>query len=162
MSPAGRKDSGSGARPGRTRVHGTRTKGRELALKYLYGSDVQGKGSVKDFDAFAVQQEARGLAVTFARELVAGVLASKSEIDAVLTGLATNWSLGRMGVVDRNILRLGCYEILHAPEIPVRVAINEAVELAKKFGTAQSGAFVNGILDRIRRPEGDSGPVKGD
>lgn len=152
-SDAAPKKKAAGAPAPIPRIHGRRTKGRELALKYLFAADLQGKGSVEDFDRFAVQQEAHGAVVVFARDLVAGVLAVRDDLDQVLRGLAANWKLERMAATDRNVLRLGAYEILHAPETPVRVAINEGVELAKKFGSAQSGAFVNGILDRIRRPE---------
>jgi transcription antitermination protein NusB len=135
------------------RAHGQRSRGRELALKDLFAADVKGAGSVEDFDAFALQQEERGVTVAFARDLVTGVLAARADIDRMLGGLAANWSLGRMAVVDRNVLRIGAHEILHRTETPVRVAINEAVELAKKFGASESGAFVNGILDRVKRPD---------
>jgi len=140
------------------RGFGPRSRGRELALKYLYAADVAGLKTVEDFDTFIVSQEERGAAIPFARTLVAGVLEHREEIDAVLGKLASNWSLDRMAVVDRNILRLGSYEILFDDEIPEKATINEAVELAKRFSTAQSGAFVNGILDQLRRREvrGDS------
>jgi len=84
----------------------------------------------------------------FARELVAGVRRHRAEMDRLFAEIAENWSLERMAPTDRNVLRLGAYEILFT-ETPDRVAINEAVELAKRYGTAQSGPFVNGILDRL-------------
>jgi len=86
--------------------------------------------------------------VEFARGLVAGVRRSRSELDALIEQAAENWSLSRMAVTDRNVLRMGAYEILFS-ETPDPVAINEAVELAKRYGTSQSGPFVNGILDRL-------------
>lgn len=84
----------------------------------------------------------------FCLSLVFGVQRNRDELDAMLTETAQNWSLDRMAATDRNVLRLGAFEILYA-ETPQRAAINEAVELAKRFGSAQSAAFVNGILDRF-------------
>ena len=85
----------------------------------------------------------------FARELVDGVLEHRSEIDERIKSVAENWDLARMAVVDRNVLRLGVYELVHRRDIPPKVTINEAIDLAKRYGTAESGTFVNGILDRI-------------
>lgn len=89
-------------------------------------------------------------ALDFARSLVQGVQAQRAELDQQIEKAAENWSLTRMAATDRNVLRLGAFELLHSVT-PDRVAIDEAVELAKRFGTAQSGAFVNGILDRLLR-----------
>jgi N utilization substance protein B len=86
--------------------------------------------------------------IAFARSLVSGVRRNREELDALLSRTADNWSVERMAATDRNVLRLGAYEILYA-ETPDPVAINEAVELAKRFGSAQSAQFVNGILDRF-------------
>ncbi len=105
---------------------------------------------MEDFDAFVVHQGARGMSVAFARELVAGTLSMWDRLNTIILPLAKNWKLDRMATVDRNILRIGCYELTFTPEVPASVAINEAVELAKKYGTSRSGAFVNGILDRVR------------
>ena len=91
----------------------------------------------------------------FARELVAGVRRNRKEMDEVIERTAENWSLKRMTGTDRNVLRLGAYEVLYA-DTPDRVAIDEAVELAKRFGTAQSAQFVNGILDRLMHDEAGS------
>ena len=87
-------------------------------------------------------------AMQFARSLVAGVRKYRDELDAAIEQSAENWSLSRMAATDRNVLRLGAYELQHT-DTPPRVAIDEAVELAKRFGTSQSGPFVNGILDRL-------------
>jgi N utilization substance protein B len=84
----------------------------------------------------------------FARELVSGVHSRHESLDALIERLAANWSLKRMAATDRNVLRLGTYEILHC-DTPSRVAVDEAVELAKRFGSAQSAQFVNGILDKV-------------
>jgi len=89
---------------------------------------------------------------TFARELVAGVRRHRAALDAAVEGVAANWSLKRMAATDRNVLRLGAFELLHT-DTPPRVAIDEAVELAKRFGAAQSSQFVNGILDKIMHTE---------
>jgi N utilization substance protein B len=88
--------------------------------------------------------------IEFAQRLLSGVRRNRGELDAMLTERAENWSLQRMAVTDRNVLRLGAFEIVYA-DTPDRVAINEAVELAKRFGARQSAQFVNGILDRFLR-----------
>jgi N utilization substance protein B len=87
--------------------------------------------------------------VEFTRELIAGVREHQPRIDEMIQGVAENWRLDRMAAIDRNILRLGAYEVLYRDEIPPKVAINEALELAKRYSTAQSSRFVNGILDRV-------------
>jgi N utilization substance protein B len=89
----------------------------------------------------------------FAEEIVEGVNRNLASIDEKLSGYATNWQLNRMAVIDRNILRMGVYELKFSSGIPPKVAINEAVELAKKFGDLESGKFVNGILDKIHKQE---------
>ena len=140
-----------------------RTRARELALQFLYMMDVQGPEYRAGLDAF-LDEELRGddgaekpgaaEAKEYARRLVDGTTSRRAEIDALLGEAARNWDLSRMAVVDRNVLRLGCYEMLHEPDVPTKVAINEAIELGKRFSTEQSGAFVNGILDRIRKDRG--------
>jgi N utilization substance protein B len=80
------------------------------------------------------------------------VLANQADIDRRLTEAAENWRLTRMAVVDRNVLRLGAYELLHMPETPPNVALDEAIELGRRYGSADSPAFVNGVLDRLRQP----------
>jgi transcription antitermination protein NusB len=128
----------------------SRSRGRELALKYLYQADVR-RGDVEPFDAFAVHQEEGGTAAEFARFLAEGVLAKKPELDQAIAQVARNWSISRMPVIDRNILRIGTFELLGADPPPRSVVINEAIELAKRFSTADSGKFINGILDKIGR-----------
>lgn len=138
-------------------AHGSRSKGRELALKFLFGTDLRGRDDMEVLDDFILHQDARGPSADFARVLVAGILETWERLDRVIGAMAKNWALHRMATTDRNILRLGCYELLCRSETPAGVVINEAVELAKKYGTSNSGAFVNGILDRIRirRDEGE-------
>ncbi|MBL9123754.1 MAG: transcription antitermination factor NusB, partial [Planctomycetaceae bacterium] len=94
--------------------------------------------------------------VEFARSLVAGVRRNRAELDQLLAGTADNWTLERMAATDRNVLRLGAFEILYT-STPGRVAINEAVELAKRFGAKQSAQFVNGILDKFRAGQREKG-----
>ena len=85
----------------------------------------------------------------FAERLVAGVRADKRDLDALIGTYATNWKVGRMPIIDRNILRMACFELLHVPEVPAKVTLNEAIELAKSFGDEEASKFVNGILDRV-------------
>lgn len=95
--------------------------------------------------------DADGEVHVFADALVRGVSGHLEEIDGLLAAHSTNWKLSRMAAVDKNILRMAAFELTRCPDIPVKVTINEAVEIAKRFGTAESGAFVNGILDNIAR-----------
>ena len=93
----------------------------------------------------------------FAQELVRGALEDRAAIDARIEAASLHWRLARMPVVDRNILRIGTFELAHRPDIPVSVSINEAIELAKRYGGAESRSFVNGILDRIAADVGRGG-----
>ncbi len=129
---------------------GLRRKGREYALQVLFGSDLAGAGrEVVDFGAFWSERRAAPEVQTFAEALVRGVAAHLQEIDAVIGRHARNWAMARMAAVDRNVLRVAVYELLHVPDIPERVVLNEAIEIAKKYGGEDSGSFVNGILDDI-------------
>ncbi|HVG92831.1 MAG TPA: transcription antitermination factor NusB [Planctomycetota bacterium] len=135
-----------------------RTRARELALQFLYAVDIQGDEYREQLDSF-LHQELAGKpgeqeATDYARRLVEGVILHRPAIDQLLSDAARNWGLTRMAGIDRNCLRLGVYELLHETEVPTKVAINEAIELAKRYSTEQSGAFVNGILDRIRKDRG--------
>jgi transcription antitermination protein NusB len=146
----------------RRAVFAARTKGRELALRYLYQRDLRSDAE-PSFEDFALFENARGAAVEFARMLVDGVAKNRATIDENLKALAKNWALHRMAVVDRNVLRLGACEMTLPRPSPPGVAINEAVELAKKYGSAKSGRFINGILDRLARSPGflkaDAAPI---
>lgn len=138
-----------------------RTLAREFALQILYELDVRGDDAWEDIDAALDQRAVPEEARAYARELVVGVREHRAHIDALISGTAEHWEIGRMAMVDRNILRLATYELLHRRDVPPLVVINEAIELAKRFSTKASGAFVNGILDAIRmrvRPNGDSDP----
>jgi N utilization substance protein B len=120
--------------------------------------DVQGPEYREALDRFLAEEleDKPGTepAKEYARRLVDGTTQHRAQIDALLGDAARNWDLSRMAVVDRNVLRIGCYEMLHEPDVPTKVAINEAIELGKRFSTEQSGAFINGILDRIRKDQG--------
>jgi N utilization substance protein B len=135
-----------------TSATGTRRSGRAYALQLLYArdgdpsADVAG-AAVSWADAFELEIEPT--AQLFARDLVAAASERAERIDAMIAAASKNWRIDRMSRVDRNILRLGACELIAFPDVPVKVVINEAVELAKRFGTAESSAFVNGVLDRI-------------
>ncbi len=130
---------------------GPRTRSRELALQALFAQDVHKDGDRHAYEFTLVHAEVSPEVADFARQLVEGVLERTAEWDALIASAADNWDLSRLATVDRNILRLAVYEMLARDDIPNKVAINEAIELGKRFSTKQSGAFVNGILDRIRK-----------
>jgi len=126
-----------------------RTKARERALQALYQIDVAAEGIDEALARFwrsfePVEREVQALAET----LVRGVADHRRTIDDAIEGASQNWRLDRMAKVDRNVLRLAAYELLRT-DVPVKVAINEAIELGKKYGSESTGAFVNGVLDRI-------------
>lgn len=131
----------------------TRTLAREAALQYLYEVDVVGLGEAEALEEFLARQLGRAEARPFAARLVCGVLEHREEIDRALGETAEHWSLARMAVVDRNILRLGACELLHCGDVPAKVALDEAINLARRFSTEEACAFVNGILDRIRQKQ---------
>ncbi len=130
-----------------------RSKGREMALQILYQSEW---GTFEDIEE-AIEEYLNGLgpekvslnhpSVKFAKKQLKGVLEHKDELDKIIQKFLKGWKLNRLASVDRNILRLGLYELLKCSDIPAKVAINEAVELAKKFGSDESSSFVNGVLD---------------
>ena len=125
-----------------------RSRAREVALQILYQDDLNPQHAVPDDARFVETRLQAPELVEFARSLIDGVRRNRQQLDDVLSQTADHWSLGRMAATDRNVLRLGAYEILHS-DTPRNVAINEAVELAKRFGSRQSAQFVNGILDRL-------------
>jgi N utilization substance protein B len=140
---------------------GSRRSGRAYALQLLYARDGDASTDVAGAaaswaEAFAIEVDAT--AQGFARELVAAAAERAAKLDELIAGASKNWRIDRMSRVDRNILRLGACELVAFSDVPVKVVINEAVELATRFGTAESSAFVNGVLDRIatavgRHPE---------
>lgn len=130
-----------------------RTLARECALKVLYKIEV-GKDPVQvSLDDFWSRQGAAEDVRKFAEELVRGVRENIARIDGLISKYAENWEIKRLAIIDKNVLRLGTFELLYMESIPVKVSINEAIELAKKYGDVDSGKFVNGVLDRIRKEE---------
>lgn len=127
-----------------------RSKSREYALQMLYQADIRHADCRQVLDEFWHGVEAPEELKAFANELVSGTIGQLSEIDPLIAGFADNWELKRMAVIDRNILRLGVFELLRG-EVPPKVCINEAIELAKRFGDTESGKFINGILDAIHK-----------
>jgi len=130
-----------------------RTKAREYVLQMLYQVDITGgcwQEIIKSFWENSDRQENSEELKDFSTELLGGVVKHIQEIDKKISKYAANWQLERMAFVDRNIMRLGCFELLFRQDIPPKVAINEAVELAKKYSGLESGKFVNAILDQIK------------
>ena len=132
-----------------------RTKARECALQILYQIDLSGSNAqdcVKNYWE-NYQKDGEPPVKEFAELLVFGVRDNMERIDKIVSSYAENWQLNRMAVVDRNILRLATFELLYRDDIPPKVSINEAIDIAKKFGDQDSGKFVNGILDKINKTE---------
>lgn len=128
---------------------GNRRKARECALQILYQMDVSEHSAEEALAAFWQNFDPEVDVKDFATELVFGVSARQTEIDERIQQSSHHWKLERMAKVDRNVLRLAVFEILHRDDIPKKVSLNEAIEIAKRFGTEDSGAFINGILDHI-------------
>ncbi|MBX9679308.1 MAG: transcription antitermination factor NusB [Gemmataceae bacterium] len=128
-----------------------RTRAREVALQLLFQRDLQPGVTRLQVDAFAKERLSDEPSVAFCIKLYDGVIERQAEIDQRLAGAAENWRVSRMAAVDRNLLRLSAFELLYDPETPAPVVIDEAVELARRFGAGESSAFVNGILDRLKR-----------
>ena len=126
----------------------TRSRAREVALQALFQEDLNPRDSRDQLAPFVEARLQDDELREFATALVLGVMRNQAELDAVLEAKADNWSLARMAATDRNVMRLGAFEIRYT-DTPDRVAINEAVELAKRFGSKQSSQFVNGILDKL-------------
>jgi len=131
-----------------------RSRARRLAMQILYQRDITGEGVtyILNTKAYSVED---GEPDEFCRELLAGVEQHLPEIDETIGAVSENWSVSRMPLVDRNILRLATYELLFDSEVPASVAINEAVELAKVFGGEDSSKFVNGVLGKIAEKTAD-------
>jgi N utilization substance protein B len=130
-----------------------RTRSREYALQILYQIDITHEDPLSAIDDFWQAHLEEGIdeeMKAFAAEIVKGTVQNLVEIDRKIAQYATNWELERMAVVDRNILRMGCFELEYSSGIPPKVAINEAVDLAKKFSGVEAGKFVNAILDKIK------------
>ncbi|MFH1177131.1 MAG: transcription antitermination factor NusB [Acidobacteriota bacterium] len=136
---------------------GVRRRGRELALQILYQNELAGTDVEQIFASFDELAEAPEIAREFAINLVRGVVERREQIDGHLGGQADHWRLVRMAAVDRNILRLALFELLFEPDTPPAVVIDEAVEIAKRFGSERSSKFVNGVLDGFIHREAAGG-----
>ena len=129
---------------------GTRRQARELAMQALFYMDMQSNVSLQMLEPFCRNFRPPKKVTPFFLTLVNGVVETKTEIDALIERFSKNWKISRMSCVDRNVMRIAVYELLHCEDIPPKVSINEAVDVGKKFGTEESGAFINGIMDSIR------------
>ena len=126
-----------------------RRKAREVALQVLYELDVLGIDAEEGMELFWSHFEAPEYTRPFAALLIAGAWNNRKEIDDLISSCSENWTISRMSKVDKNILRMAIYELLHCPEIPPKVTLNEAIDLGKIYGTENSGSFINGILDAV-------------
>ncbi len=143
---------------------GKRRRGREMALQILFQRDLAGGSPLHLLSSFDVGSYATETspsadpktdeqAFEYARRLVEGTVSKEELIDQLLAQQAENWRIERMAAVDRNVLRLAIYELLYEEDVPKVVVVNEAIELAKKFGSEKSGAFVNGLLDALMKSQ---------
>jgi N utilization substance protein B len=123
-------------------------------MKTLYMLDTGGEDALEEKDAFLADESEDEEERFFAERLVDGVMEHRAGIDEAISKVADNWAMDRMATVDRNVLRLATFELLHCEDIPPKVSINEAIDIGKRYSTHNSGAFINGILDRIKRDAG--------
>lgn len=141
--------------PGHGDSRNTRRESRELALRVLFQIDLGKQPVTEVLEAALAQSQLEGANRTYTEELVRGTLSHLPELDGRLSALTTEWASDRQAAVDRNLLRLAAFELLYRPDAPVAAVVNEAVELAKKYSTAESGRFVNGVLGALaRQPRG--------
>ncbi len=141
-------------------MHRKRTQARECALQILYQHEMNPEPLADVLKDFWVRQEESfsDEVRAFAEKLAQGTLEHQSEIDQALERCADNWELSRMAMIDRNVMRLATYELLYLADVPPKVTLNEAVNLAKKFSQEESGKFVNGVLDKINHTEKPKNP----
>lgn len=140
---------------------GSRRKAREKALQILFQLDFRDDDIEVICSEFWSGNRAGEKVREFADKLVKGTHANRERIDRIIGSTVEHWSMERIALVDRAILRCATYELLYMPDIPPKVTINEAVEIAKKYGTDESGRFVNGVLDRIREKTAESEALTG-
>ena len=129
---------------------GNRRKARELAMQALFYIDMRKDNPSKMLDFYCRCFNPSKNVLPFFLKLVEGVIEARPEIDAIIESYSSNWKVSRMSCVDRNVMRIAVFELISCSEIPSKVSINEAIDIGKKFGTEESGAFINGILDSIR------------
>ena len=138
----------------------SRTLAREAALKGLYQLDLRSEVNDRELDELLERECPQRDARDYAKHLVKGTRKPQESIDREIAQVAQSWVLGRMAAIDRNVLRMAIYEMLHRDDIPPAVAINEAVTIAKKYSTKDSGGFVNGILDQVKNRLAARGALK--
>lgn len=127
-----------------------RSKGRSLALQYLYQMDIRKEESTEEMlTEFFFNAEAEESHQEFARKILDGVYKNRDKLDVVISECLTNWDINRISIVDKNILRIATFELIYAMDVPAKVAVNEAIDLGKSFGSKDSGSFINGVLDKI-------------
>jgi N utilization substance protein B len=139
---------------------GTRRQARELAMQALFFMDSQNSASPEMLERFCKIFHPSEKSRPFFYKLVNGVLSARGELDGLIEQFSKNWKINRMSCVDRNVMRIAVFELLYCDEIPPKVSINEAVDVGKKFGTEESGAFINGIMDSIRSALEKEGTLK--
>ncbi len=149
---------------------GNRRRSREIAMQALFDMDMSLDISPERFERFCQNFNPPERQLSFARTLVEGVMQYRDKIDALIEGYSSNWKMSRIACVDRNVMRIAVFEMLYCEEIPAKVAINEAIDIGKRYGTDDSGAFINGILDSINlamqkeieeaQPQSDEPPLK--
>lgn len=132
---------------------GTRREGREAAIQFLFSHDLNDETLPDQCADFWELRKARKKVQDFANDLIKGIFEKGEELDQAIDAASKNYTLDRLSPIDRNILRLATFEIIHRDDIPTAVSINEAIEIAKRFGTAESPGFINGVLDGIRREQ---------
>ncbi len=130
---------------------GTRREAREATIQFLFSHDLNDDTLPDQCDHFWELRTARPKVRDFAKQLIAGIFEHKEQIDQTIEGASKNYSLTQLTAVDRCLLRLATYEILFRDDIPAAVTINEAIEIAKRFGSNESAGFVNGVIDRIEK-----------
>jgi len=135
---------------------GTRREAREAAIQFLFSHDLNDETLPDQSADFWELRKAHKKVQAFANELINGIFEQREGLDQAIDAASSNYSLDRLAPIDRNILRLATYEILHRDDIPPAVTINEAIEIAKRFGTSESAGFVNGVLDRIQSDHNQS------
>jgi len=127
-----------------------RRTGRECAVQFLYGLDFTEYDWETAIDDFWATSPVRPTAKAYAERLVKGIMQHRDALDAAITGVLANWRPERVGRVEHNILRVALFELRYADDVPEKVAINEAIEIAKRFGNDEAPRFVNGVLDRLK------------
>jgi N utilization substance protein B len=130
---------------------GNRRQSREFAMQALFDMDMSHDSSKERFTLFCENFDPPENTKPFFIKLFKGVVAHKSDIDSMIDRFSSNWKIERISCVDRNVMRIAIYEMFHCDDIPAKVSINEAIDIGKRYGSDESGAFINGILDSIRK-----------